>query len=363
MNLSESPLGEIVSHFFPRLQIDTIEPFGNGHINKTYLLKGHDGTYILQRLNKDVFHNPEMVMGNIGKVTSYLEEEEDEDAPYEVLSLLPTLKSHLYHIDQDGNYWRIFPYFENTMSLELPRSGEDLYEAGKAFGDFLYELRDFPSESLVDTIPDFHNTPKRYQAFLASVEKDPRGRAKGVSKEILYLKKHASFYPLVTSRLADGRLPYRVCHNDTKLNNLLYDKKSGKAIAVIDLDTVMKGSLLYDFGDAIRSSGNTALENEKDCSKVSFSLPYFERFSQGYLIGSHGALTPEEYSLLSDSVLLMALELAMRFLKDYLDGDVYFGISYPEENLVRARGQLTLAEDLEKKLPEMKRLLKGAKAG
>lgn len=342
--------------------------YGNGHINDTFLVQA-TSSYILQRLKETVFPQGAETMGNLIAVTLYLQKaiQEEKAKGYptsqEALSLVMAQNGSYAYQDPDGSFWRAFKIHPNSETFEEPRTKDELYASGKAFGSFLYFLRDYPVKSLFVPLPHFHDTPYHYAEFMAARKTANPARLSTAEKEIHYLRLKKSFYPLIVAKLEKGELPLRLVHNDTKFNNLLFDKQTHEVLSVLDLDTVMPGSLLYDFGDGARSACNTAEENEKDPSKVSFSLSAFERFSKGYLVGIHDALSPEEYALLSESVLLLTLELALRFLGDYLSGDRYFAVSYPEENYIRARNQVLLAKDIEKKLPEMKQILKGEKCG
>jgi aminoglycoside phosphotransferase (APT) family kinase protein len=348
--------------------IVSVTPYGNGHINATYLVEAKK-RYILQRLNPEVFPYSKETCANLIAVTLYLRSAINEAkkagfmTEQKPLALVQSKEGTYCYHDPTGAYWRSYLLLEGSETREEPLDEEDLYASGKAFGSFLYFLRDYPSEKLFTTIPHFHDTPRRYLSFLEAVKDDKLSRKKTAETEIGYLEDHASFYSWLENGLASGEIPYRVCHNDTKFNNLLFKKNSHEVLTVLDLDTVMRGSPLYDFGDGCRSSCNTVRENEKEVSKVHFDLARFERYSKGYLVGSHLTLTREEEHFLPDSVLLLTLELALRFLEDYLRGDSYFGVSYPEENLVRARNQIALAQDIETKLPEMRRILKKAKDG
>lgn len=353
----------VASHFaYPGALVSFI-PYGNGHINDTFRLFS-GGDYILQRLNPTVFPHADWVMENLDLLLAYLQRElakeraEGKLLHERPLSLIKTKEGASFYIDSQGAYWRSFPFLKGGYSLEKPRTEEDLYQAGNAFGRFLYDFRDFPLDQLKETLPHFHDTPKRYEDLLRAVNADPCHRLKDVQKEVTFYRSHQNDYSRITSPLAEGKIPYRISHNDTKINNLLYDEETNEAVTLLDLDTVMKGSSLYDFGDAARAACNPADEDEKDCRLIRFSLPYFQALLKGYLHGSEALLSPEEIALLPVSVLLLSLELGMRFLSDYLTGDHYMKISYPEHNLVRARVQIALAQDIKRKLPAMERLLK-----
>jgi Ser/Thr protein kinase RdoA (MazF antagonist) len=343
-------------------KILSVSPYGNGHINKTFLVES-DERYILQRLNPQIFAHSKETMKNLVDVTVYLEKailaekKAGRLVKQEPLQLVKTYDRKFAYRAKDGAYWRAFHLRDKSETFEEPTSLNDLYASGVGFGTFLYLLRDYPAAQLFETIPHFHDTPKRFRDFEEAVQLDPKKRKKECANEIAYLEKFSSFYPRLTEALAQGEIPYRVTHNDTKFNNLLFDCRSHEVVSVLDLDTVMEGTPLYDFGDACRSSCNNAEESERDLRKVFFSLEKYKAFSKGYLTGTSDILNAKEKALLSDSVLLLTLELALRFLEDYLRGDVYFAHSQEDDNLARARGQIALAKDIEKKLPEMRQIL------
>jgi Ser/Thr protein kinase RdoA (MazF antagonist) len=356
-------LKDILAHF----QIDSLEGpivrYGNGHINDTFLFSG-EKRYILQRINTAIFSAPEKVMSNILGVTKALSEkikEEGGDPERETLRVIFTKDGQPFLSTPQHDAWRVYPFIENTLSLEQPSSEEDFRQSAYAFGHFQYLLKDYPAASLFETIPHFHDTPKRYQDFLGTLAKDSAGRKSGVLREISFVQERSATLDVIQRGLKEGRLPLRVTHNDTKLNNVLLDAKTRKGLCVIDLDTIMPGSALYDFGDSIRFGANTAKEDEKDLSKVSFSLPLFRAYMEGFLSGCHGALTEEEISLLPESARLLTLECGIRFLSDYLGGDTYFKIAYPDHNLVRARTQFALVEDIERRSDELKRIVSEVK--
>ena len=338
---------------------ESCEPYGNGHINDTYLVvfkteKG-DKRYIMQAVNTDVFKEPDKLMSNIEKVTAFLRNKGCGER--ETLSLVKTHDGKAYYTDVDNNCWRMYDFIEDSICLELPESNEDFYQCAVAFGKFQRFLDDFPVNELYDTIPDFHNTPKRYADFIAAVEKDALGRAKNVSAEIEFIKARKDFYSVLLDNEKRGALPLRVSHNDTKSNNVMLDKATRKALCVIDLDTVMPGYSVTDFGDSIRFGASTAAEDEKDLSKVHFSLEKFKTYAAGYLDGCGGMLKNEEIMLLPEGAKMMTVECGMRFLADYLDGDTYFRTAYPEHNLVLCRTQLKLVSEMEDKWDEMKKVV------
>ena len=325
--------------------------YGNGHINKTYLSKS-EPRILLQQINTAVFPDPAGMMGNILSVTAYLGKvltAEGKDPSRYTLSVVPTRSGESY-VEIEGCYYRAYRFIENSVSYDLV-TPETLEKAGFAFGEFQRQLADFPADTLTEVIRNFHNTPSRYADLMAAAEKDACGRLSEDEKELAFFRAHEAFCHTVTDRIADGRIPLAVTHNDTKINNILFDKDTGDALAVIDLDTVMPGSRLYDFGDALRTGGSTAAEDERDLSLVGFDAEKFRAFTRGYLAAAGSALTEEEIRLLPESALLLTLECGMRFLADDLNGDIYFRIHRPRHNLDRARNQIKQATEIEKMLP------------
>jgi len=328
--------------------------FGHGHINNTYIISTTGSKkYVLQHINKYVFKNPEEVMANIGAVTCYLLKNSPED--YTVLHYFHTPEGLYYHKDSRGEYWRMYEYV-GGICLDAPQCDDDLYESALAFGKFQDLLQDFPADTLHETIPHFHDTIDRYAQFKASVQADAVSRADSAKAEIKQLMKWEEMAGTLERMKAAGELPLRVTHNDTKLNNVLLDKYTHKNVCVLDLDTVMPGLSLYDFGDAIRFGASTAVEDEEDLRKVSLDLHLFEVYAKGYL-EAVPSLTENEIKMLPMGALIMTIEVAVRFLKDYLDGDLYFKIQRPDHNLIRAQNQIALACDMERKLPAMERIV------
>lgn len=339
------------------------ESYGNGHINDTYLVSMP--RFILQRINTSIFRNPEELMENIENVTAFLREKikaAGGDFERGTLTVVPTKDGRRYYKLDEENVFRVYRFVEGTKTIENSRTPEDLYEAGVGFGHFQKMLADFPVEKLHETIADFHHTPKRVEALRQAIAEDRVGRAKDVKAEIDFALENASWAGCVVEGMASGRIPVRVTHNDTKINNILFDQESGKAVCVIDLDTVMPGSMLYDFGDALRIGGSTAAEDEVDLDKVQFDEKAFEAFAKGYLSEMREALTETELELLPLSAKLMTYECGIRFLTDYLNGDTYFKIHREHHNLDRARNQFKLVADMAKKeslLAEMVRTAVG----
>lgn len=322
-------------------------PFGNGLINDTYLVTCNGAKYVLQALNTNVFQEPLGVMENIEQVSAHLAKKNHN--PRTVLQLVYTKDGKNHVIGEDGKFYRMTVYIEEALCLEKPEDPEDFYACGYAFGKFQKDLSDFDAALLHETIPDFHNTPMRYAQLMESVEKDAVGRRNLVEKEIAFAKEREAF----THILFDAELPLRVSHNDTKSSNVMLDEKTHTALCVIDLDTIMPGFSVTDFGDAIRYGANYANEDEKDLSRVGINMELYQAFRKGFLDGNDGSLSEKEVELLPYGAKMMALEQGMRFLKDYLDGDVYYKTGYAEHNLVRARNQFRLVEDMEAHWEEM----------
>ena len=338
------------------------ERYGHGHINETYrVLTAEGGDYILQKVNRGVFKNPEQVMENIALVTEHIGKKlvaKGQDPLRGTLHLCKTDDGKPYYIDGDGELWRVFDFVRDSLAIQMPRSTEEFASAGRAFGEFAAMLSDFPAEQLYDVIPQFHDTPKRYRDFLAAVERDVCGRAAEVKTEIEFYRARADYYHTLMRAHERGELPLRVTHNDTKINNILFDAESGAPLCVIDLDTVMPGFTVTDFGDAIRFGASSALEDETDLSKVYMREDAFEAFAKGFVSGLEGSLSETEIMELPMGALIITLETGIRFLTDYLNGDVYFRVHHSEHNLDRARNQFALVRDREKKMPRMREIVK-----
>lgn len=303
--------------------------YGNGHINSTYAMiweqNGRETRYILQRVNTDIFKDPVSLMKNIEGVTEFLREEiikHGGDPDRETLTLIPAKDGKKYYQDSQGNYWRVYKFIENATCYNLVEKPEDFYQSGKAFGHFQRLLAQYPAEELSETIPNFHNTPVRFETFKKAVEEDVCGRAASVKEEIQFVLDRENELGVAMEMQKDGRLPLRVTHNDTKLNNIMIDDATGQALCIIDLDTIMPGFSIFDYGDSIRFGANTAEEDEPDVSKVSLSLPLFDIYTKGFLEGCEGRLTEEEINMLPMGAKLMTMECGIRFLTDYLQGDV-----------------------------------------
>ena len=330
------------------------EPYGSGHINSTFLVVTNTGKrYILQKINNKIFPDVEGLMNNITLVTEHLKKKYTE--PRRVLNLIKTIDDKFF-AEVDGEYWRVYDFVEDSLCLQLPENNDDFYESAVAFGSFGEALSDFPVEKLVEVIPDFHNTPSRFKKFHEVLEKDPLGRVALVQEEIKFCLDREGEMGTLQRLRNDKVLPDRVTHNDTKLNNVLLDKDTRKSLCVIDLDTVMPGLCLYDYGDSIRFGASTALEDEKDLSKVSMSLDLFKIYTKGF-VSALPNLTKEEKENLPLGAKTMTFECGMRFLTDYLDGDHYFAVHREGHNLDRARTQFKLVADMESKWEEMNKVV------
>ena len=295
-------------------------------------------------------------MENVVNVTEYLRKvisAQGGDPERETLNVVKTLSGNNYYVDDAQNYWRVFLFIENTVCMEQVESPKDFYDSAVAFGNFQKMLAEYPAEKLYETIPNFHNTPSRFRDFQKAVQEDKLGRAALAKEEIEFALAREKDTSVLTDLLQEGKLPLRVTHNDTKLNNILFDSDSKKALCIIDLDTVMPGLSHYDFGDSIRFGASTGAEDETDLSKIELDLNLFEAFVKGFLEGCDGSLTTLEIETLPMGAKLMTYECGIRFLADYLDGDVYFKIHRDGHNLDRARTQFKLVADMEKKWDEM----------
>ncbi|MDD7554470.1 phosphotransferase [Schaalia hyovaginalis] len=350
MGISADDLTRTAEMFALEGEIISVEPYGDGHINSTFLVTTSARRYILQGMNTDVFPDPAGLIRNIRLVTDHLRERGQE-----TLTLVPTREGEPF-LDASEEPFRVYAFIEDAVSYSRVENAEVFRNSGRAFGRFQKLLADFDASELVEVIPDFHCTPSRYAAFRRAVEEDPIGRAAGVQDEIAFFTARAPEYARLVDALAAGDLPLRVTHNDTKLNNILMDAGTGEARAIIDLDTVMPGSMLYDFGDSIRFGASTALEDEQDLSKVHFCLDYYRAYTDGFVSAVAEQMTALEAELLPVAAKLMTLECGMRFLADHLEGDTYFTTAYPEHNLVRARTQIRLVEEMEEQWEEMVRV-------
>jgi Ser/Thr protein kinase RdoA (MazF antagonist) len=340
-------------------------PYGSGHINDTYKVDVQSergpSRYVLQRINHKVFLRPDELMANVERVCAHafskLQQAGTPDAERRTLRLIPTRHSKAWHIDPAGNRWRCYHFIEGATGHDVVRSAEQAHAAAKSFGAFQALLADLPGGRLHETIPDFHHTPSRFARFQQALVQDAHGRAAASVPEIAFALARAHEVSVVVDALRDGTLPERVTHNDTKLNNVLLDDITQEGICVIDLDTVMPGSVLYDFGDLVRTSTSPAAEDETDLAKVRMQFPMFEALVKGYLETTRGFLTSKEKELLPFAGKLITFEIGLRFLTDWLEGDTYFKIKRPTHNLDRARTQFKLVESIEAQLPAMQALV------
>ena len=333
----------------------TIAPYGNGHLNHTFCICVDVGAeapvrYILQRVNRYVFPQPENVIENIARVTEYLRgviEKAGGNPDRETLTLVKTNEGENFFIDEDGELWRVYLFVEETISRDLPDTPELFALSGAAFGRFMCQLEGYDASTLHEAIKDFHNTPARYGQLMDAVRRNDAGRLGEVGPELAFCMGYGEQVHTLLRALAAGEIPLRVTHNDTKLNNVLLDAKTGEGVCVIDLDTVMPGLAAYDFGDSIRFGANTAAEDERDLDKVQFSLEMYEAFVRGYLSEAGSVMGQRERELLPMGAKLMTLECGMRFLADHLNGDKYFRIHREGHNLDRARTQFKLVRCME----------------
>ncbi len=356
---------EAVQQFALEGTVETYEPYGSGHINDTYrvtcrLEDGSTKYYILQRMNKEIFTKPVELMENVVNVTSYLRKiiiEKGGNPERETLNIILTKDGKNFYVDSIGEYWRVYVFIEDAFSYDAVEKPEDFYASALAFGDFQSLLADYPAETLHETIEGFHDTKKRFARFKEVLAADVMGRAASVQEEIQFVLDHEETANILGDLQAAGELPLRVTHNDTKLNNIMIDKATGKGLCVIDLDTVMPGLAINDFGDSIRFGASTAAEDEIDLDKVTCSMDLFDIYTKGFIEGCKGSLTAKEIEMLPMGAKVMTYECGMRFLTDYLEGDVYFKIHRENHNLDRARTQFKLVADMEAKWETMKEIV------
>ena len=363
--VSELQVREAIANFNYTGRLKDRRPFGSGHINDTYLLTLElgdmgDMSALLQRMNREIFTKPVELMENIVGVTSYLREkilENGGDPERETLNIIPAKDGKAYYVDSKGEYWRSYKFITDARCYDRVEKPEDFYESAVAFGNFQRLLAEYPAETLHETIKGFHDTQARFEVFKQAVTQDVCGRAASVGREIEFVLAHEETARVFGELQKKGQVPLRVTHNDTKLNNIMIDNTTRKGICVIDLDTVMPGLAMNDFGDSIRFGASTAAEDEKDLSKVSCSMELFEIYVKGFLQGCAGSLTPKEVELLPMGAKVMTYECGMRFLTDYLQGDHYFKIHREGHNLDRARTQFKLVEDMEAKWDIMRKIV------
>ena len=358
---------EVIDKFNFKGEFSDVKEFGSGHINKTFLVSfnnnGSEQKYILQQLNANVFQNIDCLMKNVFAVTSYLRsviKKNGGDPDRETLHYIRTKDGKEYYYDAENKtYFRAYIFVRDSISYNMAENADMFKSSGEAFGKFQRLLSDFKAEELTETIPHFHDTLWRYKnEFVPALEKNLSGRLDTCKDEIDFVNKYADEMGKLTSMTEKGELPLRVTHNDTKLNNVMFDKDTNKCICVIDLDTVMPGLALYDFGDSIRFGASTAAEDETDLDKVEMDLDYFKAYAEGFLGEAGKYFNQAEIDNLAFAAKLMTLECGMRFLTDYINGDVYFKTDYPEHNLDRARNQFKLVADMDSKMDKMEEIIK-----
>lgn len=356
---------KIVSNFAVTGKLVSCERYGEGHINETYLaLLDNDGVrtnYILQKINGNLFKDVDKLMNNIRLVTEFNRKiiaQRGGNPDRESLTIVYTNDGKAYYRDDDGNNFRMYIFITDAIAYQTVQKPEHFYQSAVAFGNFANLLAQFDATQLVEILPDFHNTEKRFGDFLNVLQADKLGRAKDVSAEIDFVLARKHYCGRIVSLLKSGAMPTRVTHNDTKLNNVMLDVNTGKPVAIIDLDTIMPGSICYDFGDSIRFGCNPCAEDEKDLSKVVFDINLFEQYTKGYLSAVGEGATQIEKDNFAFSAILLTYECGMRFLADYLDGDVYFHTKYDGQNLDRARTQFKLISDMEKVFDQMQAIVR-----
>ncbi len=340
-------------------------PYGTGHINDTFCTVFDQGAcrvrYIIQRVNSYIFKDPAGVMENVSRICRHsfdkLKASNAPDASRRTLTLIHALDGKDWFVDAEGNYWRCYIFIERARGYDVIETPEQAFQAARAFGSFQKLLVDIPGKRLIETIPDFHNTIQRFKNFQKSLEADAKNRAASVKPEIDFVLKREKDCAVILDGMASGEIPERIAHQDTKLNNVLIDDYTLEGICVIDLDTSMPGSVLYDFGDMVRTSTSPAREDERDLSKVEMQFKYFEALAKGYLSSAAEFLTPKERELLPFSGKLLTFECGVRFLTDFLDGDLYFKTAYDEHNLIRCRTQFRLVEKLEEQMDAMNKFV------
>lgn len=363
---SKSQFEQVASKFDIAGNFVSARPHGNGHINDTQLVTTVDESgaahrYVLQKINKNVFRRPDLLMQNYVNVTEFIRKKialSGGDTQREVVNVIKARDGMDYAIDKQGEYWRMLSFIEDSVSFDKVEKPEQFYDSARAFGDFQYILRDYPADTLYETIEKFHNTPDRYRQLMEAVDKNVCGRLTEVACEVEFCKEREEFAKALEKAHEEGRLPLKVTHNDTKLNNVLFDKKTGEPLCIVDLDTIMPGYSVTDFGDSIRFGATTALEDEADLSKVNFDIGLYELYVKGFIEGAKGGLSAGEIELLPIGAIVITLECGMRFLADYLNGDTYFKTHRPGQNLDRARNQFKLVRDMEASLPRMIEIVK-----
>ncbi len=355
----------IASHFNVPKTFIQAEPCGKGHINDTYVAtydnNGKPAKYIHQRINNIVFKNPIALMENVRRVTehqkSQLKKAGVPDAQRRALTLIPAVDGMIYYKDPEGSIWRTYIFIDDAVTFDVIDQPSLAFEAARAFGLFQKQLSTLAGERLHDTIPDFHNTPKRFQALEKAIEADTANRAKDAKQEIEFAMKHKHIIDALIKKHQQGLMPERVTHNDTKINNVMIDNATSEGICVIDLDTVMNGLLLYDFGDMVRSGTISSAEDEQDLSKVHIRLPLFEALVKGFTETAGDIMTKAEKECIALSGKIITLEIGIRFLTDYLMNDVYFKIHREKHNLDRCRVQFKMVDSINENEEQMNKMV------
>lgn len=355
---------QVLNQFDINGEIVSVAPYGQGHINDTYLVSvsrsgKEEPEYVAQRINKNVFPNIELLMQNIVRVSAHVKDKimQTNDPRWQALTLVSTKQGNSFFFDDNGDYWRVYLYVKNSCTYNTPQKKGQLYESGLAYGKFVEMLNDFPAQELHETIPKFHDTEARMLQLHTALKEDRVYRKNKVLSEIDFVIDRESDTSYLNLMRRQGSLPIRVTHNDTKLNNVLFDAGTDKALCVIDLDTVMPGLLAFDYGDAIRFGANTVAEDDKNLDKCHINLHGFEEYTTGFLVYNGKTITQNEIDTLPMAAKIMTLECGIRFLTDYLNGDIYFKIKYPEHNLVRARNQFKLVYDMELNWHKMQKII------
>ncbi len=354
----------IVKHFCIRGRLTEIRPLPRGHINDTHVLttkkNKHTVRYILQRINHTVFKDPRSLMENVTRVTRHIRsrmQKIDPDRASRQLTVIDSDDDTCFHKDAEGNFWRAYNFIEDAVTYDTVDSVELAYEAARMFGWFQKMLIDLPGPALHETICDFHNTPKRFETFQQILKDDVFKRAKNAKSEIDFLFANAGICDVLPSLAAKGEIPVRITHNDAKINNVMLDESTNEGVCVIDLDTVMPGLSIYDFGDMVRTSATFADEDERDLSKVAISLPMFEALVRGYAEQAGDFLLPAEKERLVFAAKLITFEQLIRFLTDYLAGDVYYKVHREGHNLDRSRTQMRLLQSIIKQQDAMNEVI------
>jgi len=339
--------------------VRNVFPFGSGHINDSYKVLTSEQNYLLQRVNQEVFKDIRGLTSNLVRVTEFLSDLITEQNPdeKEVLNTIRANNGNYFFTDEEVDCWRVFDFIEGSKSYDIAENTDLAFEGGKTYGWFIKMLDKFPADTLTETIPQFHDIQFRLDNFRNAVSKDVVERVGECKKEIGFIEQRVEEMSEIQNLGKDGKIPLRVTHNDTKINNVLFNAEN-KGICVIDLDTVMPGFVHFDFGDAIRTFTNTADEDEKDLTKVSMNLDLFKAFAEGFLSETKEILNKTEISILAFSSKLMTFIIGIRFLTDYLDGDIYYKTKYPDHNLIRARVQFKLVESMEEQFKEMEKTIK-----